>query len=131
MTMRGIRGATTAAANTREAIMAATERLIRDMIEANDVDSSDIAAAFFTTTPDLNAEFPAAAARTLGWQKVPLLCGHEMSVPNRLASCIRVLLLVNTARDQARIRHIYLEGAARLRPDLAGDDNPETAGTTF
>jgi chorismate mutase len=131
MTMRGIRGATTAAANTREAIMAATERLIRDMIEANDVDSSEIAAAFFTTTPDLNAEFPAAAARALGWQKVPLLCSHEMSVPNRLASCIRVLLLVNTSRDQARIRHIYLEGATRLRPDLAGDDNPETAGTTF
>lgn len=129
--MRGIRGATTTQANTREAIVSATERLIRDMVEANDVDPKDIAAAFFTTTPDLNAEFPAAAARSLGWQKVPLLCSHEMSVPNRLPSCIRVLLLVNTQREQSRIRHVYLEGATRLRPDLAGEDNPETAGTTF
>lgn len=128
---RGIRGATTAPENTRAAIMAATERLIRDMVEANDVKPADIAAAFFTTTTDLNAEFPAAAARALGWQKVPLLCGHEMDVPERLQSCIRVLLLVNTNKDQARIRHIYLEGAARLRPDLAGEENPETAGSTF
>ena len=111
--------------------MEATKRLLLEMTAANGVQSDDVAAVFFTTTPDLNAEFPAAAARALGWQKVPLLCSTEIDVPGRLRSCIRVLLLVNTALSQAQIRHIYLEGAARLRPDLSGEEDPQTAGTTF
>ena len=131
MSVRGIRGAITAARNDAATIVAATDRLLRDMVEANRVDAEDIASVFFTTTPDLNAEFPAAAARARGWRKVPLLCGTEIDVPGRLSSCIRVLMLVNTPAAQGDVKHIYLEGATRLRPDLSGDENPETAGTTF
>ena len=128
---RGIRGAITASANDSRAIVAATDALLRAMIDANDVAAEDIAAVFFTTTPDLNAEFPAAAARALGWHKVPLLCSHEMNVPGRLPACIRVLMLVNTDKPQDAVRHVYLEGAERLRPDLSGEQDPQTAGTTF
>ena len=131
MRVRGIRGATTAAANSRQAIIGATDELLRQLVRANDVSSDDIAAVFFTTTPDLNAEFPAAAARALGWHKVPLLCSHEMNVPERLPSCIRVLVLVNTERPQDAIQHVYLQGAVRLRPDLSNEHDPQTAGTTF
>lgn len=131
MHVRGIRGAITSPSNTAAAIVAATERLLRGMTEANGVAPEAIAAVFFTTTADLNAEFPAAAARALGWNKVPLLCGHEMNVAGRLASCIRVLMLVNTAAEQGEVRHLYLDGAERLRPDLAGSDDPQTAGSTF
>ena len=131
MHVRGIRGAITVTANTSAAIIAASERLLVAMIEANRVDASDIAAVFFTTTNDLDAEFPAAAARALGWRKVPLLCGHEMAVPARLRACIRVLMLVNSNAAQAAIKHVYLEGASVLRPDLSGEDDPQTAGTTF
>ncbi len=128
---RGIRGAITASANDSRAIVAATDALLRAMIDANGVAAEDIAAVFFTTTPDLNAEFPAAAARALGWHKVPLLCSHEMNVPGRLPACIRVLMLVNTDKPQDAVRHVYLEGAERLRPDLSGEQDPQTAGTTF
>jgi chorismate mutase len=131
MSVRGIRGAITAAANTSAAIVSATDLLLREIITVNGVRPDDIAAVFFTTTADLNAEFPAAAARALGWHKVPLLCAHEMGVPGRLPSCVRVLMLVNTELDQAAIKHVYLAGAMRLRPDLSSDSNPETAGTTF
>lgn len=131
MSIRGIRGAITASNNTPAAIITATDKLLRDMISANAVRAEDVASVFFTTTPDLNGEFPAAAARALGWRKVPLLCATEIDVPGRLPSCIRVLMLVNTEAAQADIRHIYLEGAARLRPDLSGEESPETAGTTF
>ena len=131
MAVRGIRGAITAGANSSAAIISASERLLIAMVEANRVEASDIAAVFFTTTDDLNAEFPAAAARALGWSKVPLLCGHEMAVPDRLRACIRALMLVNSSATQAAVKHIYLEGATALRPDLAGEDDPQTAGTTF
>jgi chorismate mutase len=131
MSVRGIRGAITASNNTPAAIISATDKLLRDMIAANAVRAEEVASVFFTTTPDLNGEFPAAAARALGWQKVPLLCATEIDVPGRLQSCIRVLMLVNTEVAQADVRHVYLDGAARLRPDLSGEESPETAGTTF
>jgi chorismate mutase len=131
MSVRGIRGATTAAANTGENIIAATSRLLGDMVSANQVRTDDIVAVFFTTSPDLNAEFPAAAARALGWRKVPLLCSSEIDVPGRVQSCIRVLMLVNSDAAQSQVTHVYLEGARRLRPDLSGEESPETAGTTF
>lgn len=118
MSVRGIRGAITAAANEKTAIVEATSRLLREIVQANEVSIDDIAAVFFTTTPDLNAEYPAAAARALGWRNVPLLCGHEMSVPGSLTGCIRVMLLVNTPWGQTDIRHVYLDEAAKLRPDL-------------
>jgi len=131
MSVRGIRGATTSAANTAQAIVAATDRLLREMIASNGIEPIDLAAVFFTTTPDLNTEFPAAAARALGWLQVPLLCATEIGVPERLGSCIRVLMLVNTDLPQADVRHVYLEGAARLRPDLCGGETSQAPGTTF
>jgi chorismate mutase len=131
MNVRGVRGAITASENSRSHILAATDKLLREMVAQNGVRSEDISAVFFTTTPDLTAEFPAAAARALGWSKVPLLCAQEMTVRERLAACVRVLMLVNTEAAQSDIKHVYLDGAARLRPDLAGEEDPETAGTTF
>ncbi|HEY7992766.1 MAG TPA: chorismate mutase [Candidatus Eremiobacteraceae bacterium] len=118
MATRGIRGAITASANEREAIVGATSRLLREIVERNAVKVEDIGAIFFTTTPDLTAEFPAAAARELGWHDVPLLCGHEMSVPGRLDKCVRVMMLVNVDVAQSEVRHVYLDGAKSLRPDL-------------
>jgi len=117
MYCRGIRGATTADANTPDAILRATRELLLLIIEGNDLDIADIGSATFTTTPDLNAEFPALAARELGWYEVALMCGHEMSVPGALGSCIRVLIHWNTPKTQAEIQHVYIRGARNLRPD--------------
>jgi chorismate mutase len=117
---RGIRGAITVESNTREAILAATSELLGEMLRANDVRKEDVASAYFTTTTDLNAEFPALAARNdFGWHDVALMCGHEMAVPGSLPMCLRILLHVNTERTQDQICHVYLRGAAVLRPDLA------------
>jgi chorismate mutase len=118
MLVRGVRGATTVEANSVEAILEATKELLSAMIEANQIDADNVASAFFTTTPDLNAEFPAVAARDMGWDHVALLCGHEMSVPKGLKMCLRVLLHVNTDRAAREIRHVYLRGATALRPDI-------------
>ena len=87
------------------------------MIAANDLDSQDIASAIFTTTPDLNADFPALAARQLGWHDVALLCGHEMQVSGALQRCVRVLIHWNTPKTQTEIKHIYIRGAEHLRPE--------------
>jgi len=120
MPCRGIRGATTVPINDREAILDATRELLAEMVRVNDVQAEDVASAYFTTSPDLNAEFPAVAARNgLGWTNVALMCGHEMAVPGSLAMCLRILLHVNTERRQDEICHVYLRGAAVLRPDLA------------
>jgi len=120
--VRGIRGATTAAANDAEAIVEATERLLRELVTHNQLDVEEIALAYFTTTPDLDAEFPALGARRLGWVDVPLLCGPEMTVrqPNArgVPMCIRVLLLYNTDRPQREMRHAYLRGASAIKKDL-------------
>ena len=122
MPVRGIRGATTAAANTAEAIVEATDELLRALIEANSLDSTEICFCYFTTTPDLNAEFPAFAARRLGWVDVPLLCGHDMNVqlpnPRGVPMCIRILLLYNTESSQSAMRHVYLRGAQAIKADL-------------
>ena len=113
--VRGLRGATTADSNTREAILKATSELLGRLVDANDVHPDDVAAAMFTTTEDLNAEFPALAARQMGWGYVALMCGHEMKVPDSLAQCIRVLLLVNTEKAPQELSNIYLKGAKTLR----------------
>ncbi len=113
--IRGIRGATIADENTQQSILEATVELLTVLVESNEVDVDDIAAAYFTTTEDLNAEFPAAAARQLGWQYVALLCAHEMQVPNAMDRVIRVLLLVNTDREASEIEFEYLRGADALR----------------
>ena len=120
--MRGIRGATTATANTAEAIVEATDELLKELIRANDLDSSEICFAFFTTTHDLTAEFPAFAARRLGWVDVPLLCSHDMDIrlpnPRGVPMCIRILLLYNTDSPQSAMRAVYLRGAQAIKADL-------------
>lgn len=116
---RGIRGATTVEGNSREAILDAATELLTAMIQANGIEPDDVASAFFTTTSDLNAEFPALAARQLGWVQVPLLCSHEMNVPGSLPMCLRILLHVNTTKKAHEIVHIYLKGATVLRPEFA------------
>ncbi len=112
----GIRGATTADANTKDAIVSATEELLLEMVRANSIAEDDIAAIFFTTTRDLNAEFPAVAARVrLGWERTALMNTQEMDVPDGTPSVIRVLLLANTDRDKSALVHVYLKGARDLR----------------
>ena len=117
MWCRGIRGAITVSGNTKEAIVAASKTLLQNLIEANDVEISDMACILFTTTPDLNAAFPAAGARELGWTQVPLLCGHEMSVPGSLPRCLRILVLFNTDKRNEDIIHVYLGDAVTLRDE--------------
>lgn len=117
---RGIRGATTVDSNTREDILDAARELLTEMVRANGVKTDDIASVFFTTTPELNAEFPALAARQMGWNHVALLCGHEMNVQGSLPMCLRILLHVNTEKRAEEIVHVYLKGAKALRPEFQG-----------
>jgi chorismate mutase len=119
MRSRGVRGATTATANTREAICSATQELLRRLVEDNQLPIEEIGSAFFTVTDDLNAEYPALAAREMGWVYVPLLCAREIPVPGGLARCIRVLLHVSTEKTQEQLRHVYLREATKLRPAFA------------
>lgn len=122
MRLRGIRGATTVDANTKEAILEATIELLSALIEANSIARDDVASAFFTTTPDLTAEFPALAARkSFDWQHVGLMCGHEMNVPGGLPMCLRILLHVNTDRAAQELKFVYLRGARVLRGGLSED----------
>ena len=115
--LRGLRGATTATANTREAILEATEELLSALQHANGFAPEDVESAIFTSSPDLTAEYPARAARGLGWTDVPLLGTAEVAVPTGLQRCIRVLLHFYTAKPQGSLKHMYLRGAAKLRPD--------------
>lgn len=120
MTMcRGVRGATTVDCDDRTEILHATTQLLALMIRRNEMDSADIASAIFTVTNDLESEFPALAARQLGWLEVPLLCGYEVSVQKSLPRCIRVLLHWNTNKTQSEIHHVYIRDAVKLRPDLS------------
>ncbi|MCH7836275.1 MAG: chorismate mutase [Chloroflexi bacterium] len=118
MLTRGVRGATTVTSNTREAILEATRELLQAMVDENGISLEDVASAFFTSSPDLNAEFPALAARDMGWTHVALLCGHEMTVPGSLNMCLRILLHVNTEKKASDIVHVYLHGARVLRPEF-------------
>jgi chorismate mutase len=104
-------------ANTRDDILAAAKELLQGMVSANGVEAEDVACILFTTTPDLNAEFPAAAARELGLSQAPLLCGHEMNVPGSLPKCLRILILFNTEKSAAEIVHVYIRGAQVLKSD--------------
>lgn len=116
---RGVRGATTVPENSRDEILQATRQMLALMIRRNDIDSKDLASATFTVTKDLDAEFPAYAARQLGWLNVPLLCGYEISVESSLQKCIRVLLHWNTDKTQDEVHHVYIHEAVKLRPDLS------------
>lgn len=119
MSCRGVRGATTVEENSREAILRNARQLLALMIRLNGIDSQDVASAFFSLTPDLNAEFPALAARQLGWFDVPLLCTNEISVPESLPRCVRILINWNTDKPQAAVAHVYIKEARQLRPDLS------------
>ena len=119
MVCRGVRGATTVKANTRDEILTETRRLLALMIRLNNIEPDDVASAIFTTTHDLNAEYPALAARQLGWLDAALLCGHEMDVPRGLSLCIRILVHWNTTKAPKDIQHVYLGEAQVLRPDKA------------
>ncbi|MFZ5828086.1 MAG: chorismate mutase [Bacillota bacterium] len=120
MSVRGIRGATTVEVNDKEEIISATEELLEEVVQQNQLDPTDIASVFFTVTRELNATFPAEAARKRGWTMVPMLCATEIPVPGSLAMCIRILIHVNTTKRQDEIRHVYLRRAVALRPDWSG-----------
>ncbi len=112
---RGLRGATRAEDNTAEDIYGATREMLQQLIDANGIDEPDVAMAYFTVTPDLNAAFPAAAARQLGWNSTALMCATEIPVPDSLPSCIRVLILINTEKEPGDLHNIYLKGTDVLR----------------
>lgn len=119
MACRGVRGATTVEVDDRDEILLATRQLLALMIRQNGIETSDLASAIFTVTKDLSSEFPALAARQLGWLEVPLMCGYEITVEGALPRCIRVLLHWNTEKSQSEIQHFYLHDAVKLRPDLS------------
>ena len=118
MYCRGIRGATTVEQNDREEILTATKELLELLIAKNELQKEDVASAFFSMTEDLDADFPALAARELGWTEVALVCMREIPVPHSLSKCIRILLHVNTERSASEIQHVYIRGAANLRPNF-------------
>lgn len=115
MALRGIRGATTVSGNTREEIIAATKELLRSIMEENGFLVDEIASVLFSATFGLDAEFPAVAAREIGWTDAPLLCMQEINVPGSLRNCIRVLLHVNSEKNQKEMKHVYLREAKNLR----------------
>jgi chorismate mutase len=117
MGIRGVRGATVARENTRDAILEATRAMLVKLAEANGIQAEDVASAFFSTTRDLNAEYPAVAARQIGWTDTALMCTHEMDVPHGLQRCVRVMVHWNTPKPAAEIVHVYMNGAEVLRPD--------------
>ena len=119
MICRGVRGATTVDEDKPEAILRATRELLALIIHVNGIRSEDVTSVIFTTTKDVVSQYPALAARQLGWLDVPLLCSHEMEVPGSLPHCIRILLHWNTELSQSKIQHIYLGEAQSLRPDKA------------
>ncbi len=120
MTVRGVRGAITVAADQAELVLAGTKALLCAILQANpEMQPEDIAGVFFTVTDDITSAYPAQAARLYGWDLVPLMCAREIPVPGALPYCIRVLLLWNTERPQNAVHHLYLGEAARLRPDLS------------
>lgn len=117
--LRGIRGAITVRRDEPALVLEATRELLRDMLDANGVhDVEEIAAIFFTTTPDLVSTYPAEAARELGMDMVPLICNQEIPVPGRLPRVVRIMMQVNTTRSQREMKHVYLRDAEKLRPDL-------------
>jgi chorismate mutase len=119
MACRGIRGATSVDVNDADDIIAATRELLECIVAANDLAVNDAISVIFTATPDLDAAYPARAAREMGWVHVPLLCMQEMAVAGSLPRCIRALVLWDTERPPDQIRHVYLGRARALRPDLA------------
>lgn len=119
MRCRGIRGATTVECNSAQEILDATNELLAAIVDANQIDVENVASVIFTTSPDLDAAFPAVAARAFGWDQVALMCMHEIGVPGSLERAIRVLIHYNTEKSMREMRHVYLRRAIELRPDWA------------
>lgn len=117
--MRAIRGATQVTANDRESILDGTTELVTEVMTRNDLTTDEVISVIFTATRDLDAEFPALAARKLGFHEVPLLCTTEIDVPGSLARVVRLLMHVETDAPRSRLQHVYLRGAAALRLDIA------------
>jgi chorismate mutase len=118
MLCRAVRGAITVAKNSAAEIVSATDELLQAMLAANNINKEDIVSIIFTVTKDLDAEFPAVAARKNGWTSIPMLCSYEIAVKQSLKKCIRILLTFNTEKSLKQIKHQYLRGATSLRPDL-------------
>jgi chorismate mutase len=121
VSVRAIRGATTVIENSRESILKDTKELLLAMQEANNINTKDIICIFFSMTSDLNAAFPAEAARQLGWCEVPLFDMQEIPVPGSLSKCIRIMIQINCQKSQSEVKHCYLKGALVLRKDLIKD----------
>ena len=118
MMLRGVRGAITVNENSAESILSATEEMLHWLIEQNGIEEEDVASLLFTSTPDLNAAFPAKAARNMGWRHVALMGFQEIDVPEGLKMCVRVLIHWNTEKSNRELKHAFLRGAMALRPDL-------------
>lgn len=119
MGVRAVRGATQVEANEREQILEATAELVTEVMTRNELTTDQVISVIFTATPDLTAEFPALAARKLGFHDVPLLCATEIDVPHALPRVIRLMAYIETDRPRSAIHHIYLRGATALRLDIA------------
>jgi len=118
MYVRALRGATTIEQNLRKDIMFETKNLLSKLVETNEISHDDIVSIIFSTTRDINAAFPAAAAREMGWNDIPLMCTNEMEVVGSLQKCIRVLMHINCCKTNSQLKHVYLKEAKKLRPDL-------------
>jgi chorismate mutase len=117
--VRAIRGAVQVEANERAAVLEGTAELVSEVMTRNGLDTGDVISVVFTATPDLTAEFPALAARKIGFQDVPLLCASEIDVPGAMPRVVRLLMHVETSKPRAALQHVYLRGAAALRLDIA------------
>ncbi len=117
MRTRGVRGAIVVKENTRDAIFEATAELLKDVLSKNSIPTEEIVSIFLTATSDINADFPAYAARQIGLTSVPLLCAREIDVPGSMESVIRILIHFNTEKKQSEIKNRYLGEARKLRPD--------------
>ncbi len=119
MIVRAIRGATQVNADDRDSILEATAELVTEVMARNDLCTDDVISVIFTVTPDLTAEFPALAARKIGFHDVPLLCANEIDVPHALPRIVRLMMHINTDRPRSAVQHVYLRGATALRLDIA------------
>ncbi|WP_291381911.1 chorismate mutase [Demequina sp.] len=119
MAVRAIRGATTLARDERKHLHERTRELVEGMLHENGITTQAVISVFFTCTPDIVSDFPAAAARTLGFGAVPLMCAQEMAVPGALPMVVRVMMHVEMDRPRDMVSHVYLHEAVSLRRDLA------------
>lgn len=125
--VRAVRGATTVDSNSEQEILEHTAALLQEMVAQNGIETDDIISVLFSVTKDLNAAFPAVAARKLGWNRIALMCTYEMDVPGSLPNCIRVLMQINTEKKNSELKYIYQREAVKLRPDLF-DPHRQTEG---